>query len=137
MGQSRPLFHLFSSFSHSNINYSSNSTLQIEQSVDGVLGVRTRARRIEGRQRRNQGIIFAIKFYIIGLRRAPPVVGRVINISHDLQKLASEDLLKTFFISPIGSVCFVGKFFKLQFFLIKWTSPIGFHLFNNNLTEKL
>ena len=118
MDQTRPLC-LFSFFSNTMTNIVLQN-MKTYKNVCGVLGVRTRDRRIEGRQRRNQGIIFAIKFYIIGLRRAPPVVGRVINISHDLQKLASEDLLKTFFISPIGSVCFVGKFFKLQFLKRLW-----------------
>ena len=46
---------------------------------------------------------------ILGFRRAPPVTGRIVNVTHDVQRLAPEDLLKTFFISPIGSVCFIGK----------------------------
>ena len=49
MGQFRPLFLLFSSFSHSNIKQvSSNLTLCIEKGVDGVLGIQTRGRRIVG-----------------------------------------------------------------------------------------
>jgi hypothetical protein len=46
---------------------------------------------------------------ILGFRRAPPVTGRIIDIAEDIQRLAPDDLLKTFFISPIGSLCFVGK----------------------------
>jgi hypothetical protein len=45
---------------------------------------------------------------LLGFRRAPPVTGRRINITHDVQRLAPEDLLKTFFISPIGNLCFIG-----------------------------
>ena len=44
MGQIRPLFRLFSSFSHTNIN----STIQIEKSIDGELGIQTWGRRMVG-----------------------------------------------------------------------------------------
>jgi hypothetical protein len=47
---------------------------------------------------------------ILGFRRAPPVTGRKVNFVEDVQKLAPEDLLKTFFISPIGNVCFIGNY---------------------------
>ena len=40
MGRFRPLFCLFSSFQH--------YTIQIDKSVDGVLGTRTRGGRMEG-----------------------------------------------------------------------------------------
>ena len=42
MGQSRPLLGLFSSFSHSDINYNFNNT-NWKQSIEGVLGIRSRA----------------------------------------------------------------------------------------------
>ena len=41
MGQSRPLFVYFRPFHITN-------QLQIEKSIDGVLGIRTRGRRMEG-----------------------------------------------------------------------------------------
>ena len=44
--QSRPLFRLFSSFSHSTITVSI-SPIKIEKSIDGVLGIWTRGRRME------------------------------------------------------------------------------------------
>ncbi|XP_076309113.1 extracellular serine/threonine protein CG31145-like isoform X3 [Tachypleus tridentatus] len=37
---------------------------------------------------------------ILGFRRAPPVVGRNLNITSEIYELAETDLLKTFFISP-------------------------------------
>lgn len=45
----------------------------------------------------------------MGFRRAAPVVGRHINVTADLYELAESDLLKTFFVSPAGNVCFHGK----------------------------
>ncbi|XP_076309112.1 extracellular serine/threonine protein CG31145-like isoform X2 [Tachypleus tridentatus] len=46
---------------------------------------------------------------ILGFRRAPPVVGRNLNITSEIYELAETDLLKTFFISPANNVCFHGK----------------------------
>lgn len=46
---------------------------------------------------------------LLGFRRAVPVVGRRINITTDIYELAESDLLKTFFISPAGNLCFHGK----------------------------
>lgn len=46
---------------------------------------------------------------LLGFRRAPPVVGRLLNITTDLYALATGDLLKTFFISPAQNLCFHGK----------------------------
>ena len=46
---------------------------------------------------------------ILGFRRAIPVTGRTVNITRDIYALAEGDLLKTFFISPAGNLCFHGK----------------------------
>lgn len=46
---------------------------------------------------------------ILGFRRAIPVTGRTLNITSDVYSLAEGDLLKTFFISPAGNICFHGK----------------------------
>ena len=46
---------------------------------------------------------------LLGFRRAVPVSGRRINITEDIYELAEHDLLKTFFISPAGNVCFHGE----------------------------
>jgi len=46
---------------------------------------------------------------LLGFRRAVPVTGRTLNITSDLYSLAEGDLLKTFFISPAGNLCFHGK----------------------------
>ncbi|GAB6029056.1 hypothetical protein CHUAL_004842 [Chamberlinius hualienensis] len=47
---------------------------------------------------------------ILGFRRAPPVVGRVINITSEIYEMAEGyEFLKTFFISPAGNICFHGK----------------------------
>lgn len=41
-------------------------------------------------------------------RRAVPVAGRMFNITTEIYELAEQDLLRTFFISPAGNVCFHG-----------------------------
>ena len=46
---------------------------------------------------------------LLGFRRAVPVSGRRINITTDIYELAEADLLKTFFISPAGNLCFHGN----------------------------
>ena len=46
---------------------------------------------------------------LLGFRRAIPVTGRTLNITSDIYSLAEGDLLKTFFISPAGNLCFHGK----------------------------
>ena len=46
---------------------------------------------------------------VLGFRRAIPVTGRTLNITKELYALAEGDLLKTFFISPAGNLCFHGK----------------------------
>ena len=45
---------------------------------------------------------------LMGFRRAPPVVGRLINMTTELYALASGELLRTFFISPAQNLCFHG-----------------------------
>ncbi len=46
---------------------------------------------------------------LLGFRRAVPVAGRKINITRDIYDLAEHDLLKTFFVSAAGNVCFHGR----------------------------
>jgi len=46
---------------------------------------------------------------VLGFRRAVPVTGRTLNITRDIYSLAEGSLLKTFFISPAGNLCFHGK----------------------------
>nr|XP_027208328.1 extracellular serine/threonine protein CG31145-like [Penaeus vannamei] len=46
---------------------------------------------------------------LLGFRRAAPVAGRTVNMTRELYALAQGDLLKTFFISPDGNLCFHGK----------------------------
>ncbi|XP_069973537.1 extracellular serine/threonine protein CG31145-like [Penaeus vannamei] len=46
---------------------------------------------------------------LLGFRRAVPIVGRVVNITRELYAFAQGELLKTFFISPDGNLCFHGK----------------------------
>ena len=46
---------------------------------------------------------------LLGFRRAIPVTGRTLNITREIYSLAEGDLLKTFFISPAGNLCFHGK----------------------------
>lgn len=46
---------------------------------------------------------------LLGFRRSIPVTGRILNITRDIYSLAEGDLLKTFFISPAGNLCFHGK----------------------------
>jgi len=46
---------------------------------------------------------------LLGFRRAPPVIGRLVNMTTELYPLATGNLLKTFFISPAQNLCFHGK----------------------------
>ncbi|CAG0884037.1 unnamed protein product [Darwinula stevensoni] len=45
----------------------------------------------------------------LGFRRTPPVVGRLLNITTEIYAFAKGELLKTFFVSPAGNLCFHGK----------------------------
>lgn len=47
---------------------------------------------------------------ILGFRRAAPVSGRTLNITHDLERLLWDaETLNTFYISPANNKCFYGK----------------------------
>lgn len=46
---------------------------------------------------------------LLGFRRAPPVVGRLVNMTTELYAMATGDLLRTFFISPAQNLCFHGE----------------------------
>jgi hypothetical protein len=37
---------------------------------------------------------------ILGFYRVPPIIGRYLNITSDIRRKATEELGKTFFISP-------------------------------------
>lgn len=60
-------------------------------------------------------IFFSLSFVcvwlcrILGFRRAMPVTGRTLNITTEIYRIADEDLLKTFFVSPSNNLCFHGK----------------------------
>ncbi|GFN96857.1 extracellular serine/threonine protein kinase fam20c [Plakobranchus ocellatus] len=45
----------------------------------------------------------------LGFYRVPPTVGRWVNISKDIHRVANSKLAKTFFISPVGNWCFHGS----------------------------
>ncbi|CAF0980116.1 unnamed protein product [Adineta steineri] len=45
---------------------------------------------------------------ILGFNRVPPLIGRLLNITSDLRDKATEELAKTFFISPANNTCFRG-----------------------------
>ncbi|XP_041364841.1 extracellular serine/threonine protein kinase FAM20C-like [Gigantopelta aegis] len=45
---------------------------------------------------------------LLGFYRIPPTAGRVVNITHDIKRLATNKLAKTFFISPANNICFHG-----------------------------
>ncbi|KAK2576333.1 hypothetical protein KPH14_005694 [Odynerus spinipes] len=46
---------------------------------------------------------------LLGFRRAMPVTGRTLNITTEIYNVAESELLKTFFVSPAGNLCFHGK----------------------------
>lgn len=46
---------------------------------------------------------------LLGFRRAMPVTGRTLNITTEIYNVADGELLKTFFVSPAGNLCFHGK----------------------------
>ncbi|XP_064604721.1 extracellular serine/threonine protein kinase FAM20C-like isoform X2 [Liolophura sinensis] len=45
---------------------------------------------------------------VLGFYRVPPTAGRIVNITHDLHRLANHKLAKTFFVSPAKNHCFHG-----------------------------
>ncbi|XP_063164205.1 extracellular serine/threonine protein kinase FAM20C-like [Candoia aspera] len=47
---------------------------------------------------------------ILDFRRIPPISGRLVNISKEIRDITTDKkLLKTFFISPAGNICFFGE----------------------------
>ncbi|KAG7210456.1 hypothetical protein KM043_011984 [Ampulex compressa] len=46
---------------------------------------------------------------LLGFRRAMPVTGRTLNLTTEIYQIADGELLKTFFVSPAGNLCFHGK----------------------------
>ncbi|XP_023287525.1 extracellular serine/threonine protein CG31145 [Orussus abietinus] len=46
---------------------------------------------------------------LLGFRRAMPTTGRVLNMTTEIYRIADGELLKTFFVSPVGNLCFHGK----------------------------
>lgn len=45
----------------------------------------------------------------MGFHRAMPVTGRTLNVTTEIYQIADGELLKTFFVSPAGNLCFHGK----------------------------
>lgn len=45
---------------------------------------------------------------ILGFNRVPPTIGREVNLTSEIKRLAEPKLRKTFFISPANNVCFHG-----------------------------
>ncbi|CAF0921846.1 unnamed protein product [Adineta steineri] len=45
---------------------------------------------------------------ILGFYRVPPLIGRLVHITRDIHEKATEELAKTFFISPANNTCFRG-----------------------------
>ncbi|EFN84907.1 Dentin matrix protein 4 [Harpegnathos saltator] len=46
---------------------------------------------------------------LLDFRRTMPVSGRTLNITTEFYQIADGELLKTFFVSPAGNLCFHGK----------------------------
>ncbi|XP_014213674.1 extracellular serine/threonine protein CG31145 isoform X2 [Copidosoma floridanum] len=46
---------------------------------------------------------------LLGFRRGMPVTGRKLNITAEIYQVTDGDILKTFFVSPAGNLCFHGK----------------------------
>ncbi|KAM4584776.1 extracellular serine/threonine protein kinase FAM20C [Odontesthes bonariensis] len=47
---------------------------------------------------------------ILGYRRVPPVVGRLVDVVKEIKDVTSDrKLARTFFTSPVGNVCFYGQ----------------------------
>ena len=61
MGQPRPLFRIFLSFSHSNINQNVNNTKW--KNVDGVLGMRTRGYKMVGADKTTKYVVEFLSGY--------------------------------------------------------------------------
>ncbi|XP_014233795.1 extracellular serine/threonine protein CG31145 [Trichogramma pretiosum] len=46
---------------------------------------------------------------LLDFRRCMPVTGRLLNMTRDIYQVTDGDILKTFFVSPAGNLCFHGK----------------------------
>ncbi|XP_069387022.1 extracellular serine/threonine protein kinase FAM20C-like isoform X2 [Paralichthys olivaceus] len=47
---------------------------------------------------------------ILGFRRIPPVVGRLVDVIKEIKDITTDrKLARTFFTSPVGNVCFYGR----------------------------
>ncbi|XP_036378602.1 uncharacterized protein LOC118773647 [Megalops cyprinoides] len=47
---------------------------------------------------------------VLGFRRIPPVVGRLINVTKEIRDITTDrKLARTFYTSPVGNVCFYGQ----------------------------
>ncbi|XP_016409812.1 extracellular serine/threonine protein kinase FAM20C-like [Sinocyclocheilus rhinocerous] len=47
---------------------------------------------------------------ILGFRRVPPVVGRLVNVIKEIKDITTDHkLVTTFFTSPVGNACFYGQ----------------------------
>ncbi|KAK5873344.1 hypothetical protein PBY51_018392 [Eleginops maclovinus] len=47
---------------------------------------------------------------VLGYRRVPPVVGRLVDVVEEIKDVTTDHkLARTFFTSPVGSVCFYGQ----------------------------
>ncbi len=56
-----------------------------------------------------------ISFRILGFNRVPPLIGRLLNITSDIHDKATEELAKTFFISPGMKTQFINRFLLILF----------------------
>ncbi|XP_060584531.1 extracellular serine/threonine protein kinase FAM20C-like [Ruditapes philippinarum] len=46
---------------------------------------------------------------VMGFYRVPPVTGRFVNMTREIFLLADRKLKKTFYVSPVGNLCFFGE----------------------------
>ncbi|MBN3295116.1 FA20C kinase, partial [Amia calva] len=47
---------------------------------------------------------------VLGFNRVPPAVGRLVNVTSEIQQLTTDRrLARTFYTSPVGNVCFYGQ----------------------------
>ncbi|XP_058796530.1 extracellular serine/threonine protein CG31145 [Phymastichus coffea] len=46
---------------------------------------------------------------LLDFRRCMPVTGRLLNMTTEIYQVTDGDILKTFFVSPAGNLCFHGK----------------------------
>ncbi|XP_045180393.1 extracellular serine/threonine protein CG31145-like isoform X2 [Mercenaria mercenaria] len=46
---------------------------------------------------------------LLGFYRVPPVTGRLVNMTKEIFLLAERKLKKTFYVSPVGNLCFYGE----------------------------